>query len=55
MRQVSAIFAANIVAVGFLALAALFVYKGMEGWGWCILGAIITKSELITTYTKKEN
>lgn len=32
----------NIVPICFIALAAYFVYLGIEGWGWCIFGGIMT-------------
>jgi hypothetical protein len=32
----------NIVAICFIALAAVFVILNRDGWGWCMLCALIT-------------
>ena len=32
----------NIVPICFLALAAFLVWMQVEGWRWCIFGAIMT-------------
>jgi len=44
MRSLLIMLLANIVPIAFIALAAIFVCKETDGWGWCILCAVITKS-----------
>ena len=31
----------NIVSIGLIALAAFMIYTKTEGWGWCVICALI--------------
>ena len=33
----------NIVPILLLILGGFLAYMQMEGWGWCVFGAIITR------------
>ena len=33
---------AQIVALGFIALAAYLIYLNRDGWGWCVFCAVLT-------------
>lgn len=54
MKYFSTTLAANAVAICFILLAALFVYLERDGWGWCLLCALLTTCS-VSIGSKDEN
>lgn len=46
MKPAAFALAANLPSLAFVVAAGLIAWHGQDGWGWFILGAILTHSSL---------
>ena len=39
-----------VVSIGFLVLGAIFIFKEMDGWMWCLVFALFTSTVTEITF-----